>query len=72
MDNHNGSDISIEILLDQMSRPAASALQHVGIKTLQQLAQLTEKEILGLHGIGKASIPTINSVLEANSLKLKQ
>jgi DNA-directed RNA polymerase alpha subunit len=35
-----------------------------GIDTLQKLSTYTEKEILKIHGIGKASLPTFKKSLE--------
>src|SRR5690606_41910778 len=36
----------------------------LGIDTLQKLSTYTEKEILKIHGIGRASIPTMRKLLE--------
>ena len=50
--------------LSILSAPARRAFENKGILTLEQLAKFTEKEILGLHGMGKSSIPKLVSVLE--------
>ena len=50
--------------LSILSAPARRALENKGILTLEQLAKFTEKEILGLHCMGKSSIPKLVSVLE--------
>lgn len=41
--------------LSKLSSPARNALLHEGIDTLEKLSMYTEKEIIKLHGIGKAS-----------------
>jgi DNA-directed RNA polymerase alpha subunit len=58
--------------LSKLSSPARRALIHKGIKTLQELSKYTEKEILKLHGIGPASIPTIRAALEEVGLSFKE
>lgn len=62
-----------EGFLSRLGSPARNALQHyLGIDTPEKLAQYTEKEILGLHGMGKASMPVLRKVLEENGLSFKQ
>ncbi|AYL97337.1 DNA-directed RNA polymerase subunit alpha C-terminal domain-containing protein [Mucilaginibacter celer] len=48
----------------KLGNPAQRALANAGITTLQQLSTFTEKEILKLHGMGKASLPILRSALE--------
>lgn len=61
-----------EGFLSKLSSPARSALLHYkGIDTLDKLSKYTEKEILGLHGMGKASIPILRKALEEKGLKFK-
>lgn len=55
-----------------LSNPARNALLHYGIDTIEKLASHTEKEILKLHGIGKASLPAFKKALEENGLIFKQ
>ncbi len=55
-----------------LSAPARRALENNGIKTLQQLSTLSEKEILKFHGMGKASIPVLRSALAAEDLSFKK
>lgn len=50
--------------LEQLSSPARRALVHERIDTLEKLSTYTEKEILKIHGIGPASIPTMRRLLE--------
>ena len=55
-----------------LSNPARNALLHYGIDTIEKLASYTEKEILKLHGIGKASLPAFKKALEENGMTFKQ
>jgi uncharacterized protein YdhG (YjbR/CyaY superfamily) len=52
--------------------PARRALQSNGIKTLADLAQHTEAEILSFHGIGKTAIPILEKALKEKKLKFKK
>lgn len=49
--------------LSLLSNPARRALVHEGINTLTKLATYSEKEILQMHGIGKASLPVLRQAL---------
>jgi len=55
-----------------LSNPARNALLHYKIDTIQKLSSYTEKEILKIHGIRKASLPTFKKALEENGLTFKQ
>jgi DNA-directed RNA polymerase alpha subunit len=48
-------------LFDKLAKPAQRALANAGIKTLEQLSQLTEAEFMQLHGIGKNTLQTIKA-----------
>lgn len=58
--------------LGELSSPARSALEYEGITTLKKLATYSEKEILSLHGMGPASMPTLKKALAAENLKFKE
>lgn len=58
--------------LSKLSSPARNALVHEGIDTLQKLSKFTEKEILKIHGIGRASLPIMKTSLEENGLSFKE
>ncbi|MBU9719875.1 MULTISPECIES: RNA polymerase alpha subunit C-terminal domain-containing protein [Bacillaceae] len=58
--------------LSKLSSPARSALIHEGIDTLSKLSNYTEKEILKIHGIGPASLPTMRTLLEDADLSFKK
>ncbi|MBM7836811.1 DNA-directed RNA polymerase alpha subunit [Alkalihalobacillus xiaoxiensis] len=51
-----------------LSAPARRALLHAGITTVERLSTYTEKDILQLHGIGPASLPTLRTCLEEEGL----
>jgi uncharacterized protein YdhG (YjbR/CyaY superfamily) len=57
--------------LSGLSAPARRALENKGIKTLKQLAKLTEAGLLSLHGMGKASLPKLRSELKNAGLHFK-
>lgn len=57
--------------LSLLSAPARRALENNGVTSLQKLSEFSEKEILKLHGIGPASLPTLRSSLEGESLSFR-
>lgn len=50
-----------EGFLSLLSAPARRALINIGITELKQLSTYNEKEILSLHGMGKASIAVLTA-----------
>jgi len=58
-------------LLSQLSAPARRALENNGITTVEKLSEFSEKEILGFHGMGKASLPKLRSALENEGLSFR-
>jgi predicted flap endonuclease-1-like 5' DNA nuclease len=42
--------------LPKIGAPAIRALAEIGVTTVEQLADLTEKELLALHGVGPKAI----------------
>ena len=57
--------------LSLLSAPARRALVHNEVTSLQKLSEFSEKEILKLHGIGPASLPTLRSSLEEEGLSFR-
>lgn len=57
--------------LADLSAPARRALETAGITTVQKLSAYSEKEILELHGIGKASLPILKTALKGEGLHFK-
>lgn len=58
-------------ILASVGAPARRALAREGILTASQLAQYTEAQVLGLHGVGPSSIPRLRKVLEAEGLSFR-
>lgn len=54
------SDIPVNI-----GKPAQRALAGAGIRSLDQLTKVTEKEILKLHGMGPKALGIIKQALDA-------
>ena len=57
--------------LSRLSNPARNSLLHHGVDSIHKLAGYTEKEILALHGIGKASLPALKQSLADEGLQFK-
>lgn len=57
--------------LGLLSNPARNALLYYNIDTIEKLSTFTEKEILNIHGIGKASIPLLKEALKKQGLTFK-
>ncbi|WP_310586057.1 DUF1801 domain-containing protein [Telluribacter humicola] len=55
-----------------LAAPARRALANHGITTLPQLASLTEKEVLALHGMGKSSLPKLREALIGQGLDFRK
>jgi uncharacterized protein YdhG (YjbR/CyaY superfamily) len=55
-----------------ISAPACRALTGAGITTLKKLSGWSEKELLRLHGFGKASLPFLRKALAAAGMQLKE
>jgi uncharacterized protein YdhG (YjbR/CyaY superfamily) len=56
---------------DSLGAPAKRALENIGIKTLKQLSEYREAEILKLHGMGQSSLPKLRAALKAENLSFK-
>lgn len=57
--------------LSRLAAPARRALENAGVTTLAQLSALSEKELLQLHGMGKASLPLLRQILAENGRQFK-
>jgi DNA-directed RNA polymerase alpha subunit len=57
---------------EKLSAPALRALNNAGVKSLKVLAKYSENEILGLHGMGPASLPKLRAALKAKKLSFKK
>lgn len=50
--------------LSRFSAPARRALENAGITSVHELARRTQAEVMGLHGMGKASLPALLQALK--------
>ncbi|CAG9622254.1 RNA polymerase alpha subunit C-terminal domain-containing protein [Sutcliffiella rhizosphaerae] len=62
----------INELLSLLSGPARRALEHNEVTTLQQLSQLSEREVLKFHGMGPASLPKLRLALKESGLSFRK
>lgn len=58
--------------LSKLGAPARRALEHEGITSLSELAQYSEREILGLHGMGPGSMPKLREALKEGGLHFRK
>jgi predicted RecB family nuclease len=61
-----------EGFLSLLGAPARRALEAAGIKTLVQLSQRSEAEILALHGMGPASMPKLRKALKGERMSFRE
>lgn len=54
-----------------LAKPAIRALTAAGYIHLEQFTQLSEAEVLNLHGMGPKAIKTIKNALEEKGLSFK-
>jgi DNA-directed RNA polymerase alpha subunit len=54
----------------QLSAPAKRALAREGLTTLSALTQMTETELMALHGVGPNAVKTLESALRQKGLTL--
>lgn len=64
--------MDIEILLQNLAKPAQRAIQNEGITTMEQLSKYDEKEFSQLHGIGKNAMNIIKQIISENGLSFTQ
>lgn len=57
-------------LPEGIGKPATRALASVGISRLDQVARLTETQLLALHGVGPKALGVIKAALEAQGKSL--
>jgi DNA-directed RNA polymerase alpha subunit len=58
--------------LSSLAAPARRALENNDILTLEKLSELSEKEVLQFHGMGKSSIPKLKEALEEIGLGFRK
>jgi hypothetical protein len=57
--------------LSLLNAPARRALESIGVKTIWQLSQQKQKDIMALHGMGPASLPKLMAALRSEGLSFK-
>jgi DNA-directed RNA polymerase alpha subunit len=58
--------------LDLLALPARRALENAGITSAEKLSYWSEKEILGFHGVGKTSLPSLRDALHKAGLTFRE
>ena len=58
--------------LARISAPARRALERENILTLKRISEYSEKEILGLHGVGPSAILKLKDALKTEGLTLRK
>ena len=56
----------------KLAKPALRALEGAGIRNMESLTKLTEKEFARLHGIGPNAIKMLRQAMEEKGLSFKQ
>ncbi|MFO6451437.1 MULTISPECIES: hypothetical protein [unclassified Aeromicrobium] len=54
-----------------IGRPATGALHAVGITTLAQVAERSEREVLALHGVGPKAVRLLREALSDRGLRFR-
>ncbi|HMO55326.1 MAG TPA: hypothetical protein PJ994_12535 [Tepidiformaceae bacterium] len=58
--------------LPWIGAPARSALEDVGIANLEGVRELTEKELLALHGVGPKAVGILKAALAERGESLRE
>jgi len=64
--------MDIQPLLKRLGAPAQRAIVAAGIRSLEELAGMTEAQLKAMHGIGPHAIKTVHAVLAEHGMALKQ
>ena len=65
------SDEPAPPLPDGLSAPVLQALTATGLTDLRRVAEVTEKELLALHGVGPKTIVTLRPALDRHGLAFR-
>ena len=57
--------------IPKVAKPAARALSQAGFSNLEQLTNISEKELLELHGMGPNAVERIKAALSDHGLALR-
>jgi predicted flap endonuclease-1-like 5' DNA nuclease len=58
--------------LPNIGRPARGALHVIGVTTLAEVAQMTEEELLAIHGVGPKAVRILEQTLADQGRGLAQ
>lgn len=58
--------------LPKIGSPATNALANRGITKLQEVTTMTEKELLGMHGVGPKAVRILKEELKNQGLELRK
>lgn len=68
----NKTDKAPKSELPKLSAPANRALEEAGYHRLEQFSEVTEEELLKLHGVGPKAIRMLREFLEEKGLSFKK
>lgn len=57
--------------LPAIGRPANSALLDIGVTTLEEVARMSEDELLALHGVGPRAVRLLGEALTERGLAFR-
>ncbi|PTA67425.1 DNA-binding protein [Deinococcus arcticus] len=63
--------VTADALPAALGRPALRALAAAGLSTLPEVARLTERDLLALHGVGPTAVRRLREALAARGLTLR-
>ncbi len=52
-----------------IGRPATDALNHIGVTTLSQADELSDKELLCIHGVGPKAVHILREAIRNGQVK---
>lgn len=58
--------------LPWIGRPAAAALEVVGVTTLEQITEWTTKDLLAIHGVGPKAVRLLGEALDEAGLSFAE
>ncbi|MFN7160746.1 MAG: DNA-binding protein [Candidatus Gracilibacteria bacterium] len=58
--------------IPKVSKPANRVLLEIGITTLEQLSEYSEKDLLALHGMGPKGIQILKEAMKEKNISFKK
>ncbi|MGN7356158.1 DNA-binding protein [Paenibacillus sp. SAF-054] len=68
VEESNQTESIVTDIPNNIGKPAMRALTHAGYQHLEQFTNISESEILKLHGVGPKAVATIRRALEEKGL----